>query len=276
LQPLCNGYNRIADQQLSDGDPDMRVIGVLDLMSGQVVRGVGGRRHDYRPVLSQLTASSRPLDVACAFREHFGLTELYLADLDALAGAAPAWETYAELRALGFCLWVDAGVRDAAGAQGLARAGVERVVVGLETVAGPAALAEAVRDLAERVVFSLDLRGGVPLGNVSCWGGGAAGEIARQALRLAVRRVLILDLARVGTGTGPGARELCRQLALEHPQVEVSAGGGVRGRADLERLREDGVQVVLVASAFHDGRLARQDLANLETSAVPHRWRGGE
>jgi phosphoribosylformimino-5-aminoimidazole carboxamide ribotide isomerase len=241
----------------------MRVIGVLDLMSGQVVRGVAGRRQDYRPVQGPLTASSRPWDVACALREHFGLTELYLADLDALAGAPPAWQTYTELQAAGFRLWVDAGVRQGAEARPLARAGIDTVVVGLETLAGPAALAEAAGELGGRVVFSLDLRDGVPLGDVSSWEGSAAGAIAGQAIRLGVGRVLVLDRARVGTASGPGGGELSRQLASEYPQVEVSAGGGVRGRADLERLRRDGVRAVLVASALHDGRLSRQDLADL-------------
>src|SRR6266542_6361151 len=89
----------------------MRVLPVLDLKAGVVVRGVGGRRHEYRPVVSRLTTSSDPLAVARAFRQHFGLSELYLADLDALAGVAPALPTYAILRADGFRLWVDAGVR---------------------------------------------------------------------------------------------------------------------------------------------------------------------
>src|SRR5207249_1473260 len=146
------------------GEAAMRIVPVLDLKGGQVVRGVGGRREDYRPVASRLTASSRSLDVARAFAEGYGLTELYLADLDALAGAPPAWDVYSALRAAGFRLWVDAGVRSPSDARAVAGAGVERVVVGLETVEGPGALAGAVRDLGGRVVFSLDLRGGVPVG----------------------------------------------------------------------------------------------------------------
>src|SRR5881398_3704297 len=105
----------------------MRTIPVLDLLGGQVVRGIGGRRHEYRPVVSGLTASSAPLDVARAFAERFGLRELYLADLDAIAGAGPGWATYAGLRAAGFALWVDAGVRDLA--QALAVAGAADAVV---------------------------------------------------------------------------------------------------------------------------------------------------
>jgi phosphoribosylformimino-5-aminoimidazole carboxamide ribotide isomerase len=236
----------------------LRVVGVLDLRGGEVVRGVGGRRHEYRPVAGRLTPSSRPLDVGRAFRDHFGLSELYVADLDALAGAEPAWEVYDTLRGDGFRLWVDAGVRDAAGARQLAAREVETVVVGLETVAGPAALAEAADHLGPRLVFSLDLKEGLPLR-----GEGDGWSIAAEAVRLGVRRVLVLDLARVGAGEGPGAAELCAKLAAAHPEVEVSAGGGVRGRQDLQRLRQCGVRAVLVASALHDGALRREDWEGL-------------
>ena len=68
----------------------MRVVAVLDLMGGKVVRGVGGRRSEYRPVVSRLTTSCDPVAVAEAFRQQLGIDELYLADLDAIAGARPA------------------------------------------------------------------------------------------------------------------------------------------------------------------------------------------
>jgi phosphoribosylformimino-5-aminoimidazole carboxamide ribotide isomerase len=64
----------------------MRVVPVLDLKGGHVVHGVGGRREEYRPVVSRLTDSSAPADVATAFRDRFGLSELYVADLDDIAG----------------------------------------------------------------------------------------------------------------------------------------------------------------------------------------------
>jgi phosphoribosylformimino-5-aminoimidazole carboxamide ribotide isomerase len=186
---------------------------------------------------------------------------LYVADLDALAGGEPDCPVYAALRAEGFRLWVDAGLRDAAAARRLAQSGVETVVAGLETVAGPAALAETVSDLGSRLVFSLDLKEGIPLAR-ECWEGDAW-SVAAEAVRWGVRRVLVLDLARVGAAAGPGAPDLCARLAAAFPEVEVSAGGGVRGRADLERLRECGVRAVLVASALHDGTLRPGDLADL-------------
>jgi phosphoribosylformimino-5-aminoimidazole carboxamide ribotide isomerase len=241
----------------------MLVLPVLDLMAGRVVRGIAGRRADYRPVVSRLTPSSEPADVAAAFAKHFGLTELYLADLDAIAGSAPARATYDRLHAGGFRLWVDAGVRGPGRARELAAAGVARVVVGLETVDGPAVLSEVIDALGDRVAFSLDLRDGQPLGNVDAWPARDAEGIAAHAVALGVRRLIVLDLARVGVGKGLGTEGLYARLAREFPSVEVFAGGGIRGVAELRRLRDGGVRGALVASALHDGVLSREDLDGL-------------
>lgn len=241
----------------------MRIIPVLDLMGGLVVRGVGGRRQEYRPIVSRLTISCQPADVARAFRDHFGLTECYLADLGAIAGAPPALATYAAVQAQGIRLWVDAGVREPEQAVSLA-AGVACVVVGLETVAGPAVLRELQRRLGpERLVFSLDLKNGQPLGTLDAWPSSEPLAVASEAVACGVRRLIVLDLARVGVGDGTGTEDLCRQLSRMFPEVAITAGGGVRGPDDLRRLRDAGVKAVLVASALHDGRIQPADLRDL-------------
>jgi phosphoribosylformimino-5-aminoimidazole carboxamide ribotide isomerase len=239
----------------------MRIIAVMDLMAGQVVRGVGGRRNEYSPVVSQLTSSCDPLDVALAFRASFGVTELYLADLDAIAGAPAALPLYAALRSRGFSLWVDAGLRDAEQAAALVEAGVEGIVFGLETLAGPAELTAACQFYGDHVVFSLDLMAGMPLGDRQAWRESDAWAIAQQAIAGGVRRIILLDLARVGSGVGTGTEELCARLAVAYPDLEIIAGGGVRRIDDLRRLKACGVSGVLVASALHDGTLTRESLA---------------
>src|SRR5205085_9347687 len=60
------------------------LLPVIDLMQGEVVHGIAGRREEYRPIVSILAESTKPLAVARAFREEFGFNELYLADLDAI------------------------------------------------------------------------------------------------------------------------------------------------------------------------------------------------
>ena len=240
----------------------MRILPVLDLRGGQVVRGAAGRRREYRPIISRLCASSEPLDVARAFRAHFELSDLYLADLDAIGGGDPALCTYSELINDGFRLWIDAGIGKAERVHQLADAGVERIIVGLET-AGPPVLAEAVGAFGERIVFSLDLKGGAPLGDTPAWGTSDPMKIAEKAVALGVQRLIVLDLMKVGVADGTGTEDLCARLATAHPDVEVIAGGGVRGPGDLHRLRNCGVGTALVASALHDGKLKRTDWEGL-------------
>jgi phosphoribosylformimino-5-aminoimidazole carboxamide ribotide isomerase len=241
----------------------MQIIPVLDLKGGRVVRGVGGRREEYQPMRSALIASSDPRQVAAAFRDRFGLNELYLADLDAIAGGRHALMVYQAIRELSCGLWVDAGLRRAEDAEGLAQAGVDGIVVGLETIRDPAELSALCRAHDKRVIFSLDLKGGVPLGDLGGWTSRDPWSIAGQAVGLGVRRLVVLDLARVGEGSGPGTEELCARLVAAFPDVKVFAGGGVRGLDDLLRLQRLGLHGVLVASALHDGSLRPEALQAL-------------
>ncbi|HLW64866.1 MAG TPA: HisA/HisF-related TIM barrel protein [Gemmataceae bacterium] len=237
------------------------ILPVIDLLHGEVVRGVGGRRSEYRPVRSCLTNSSRPLDVAEAFRETFGFTELYLADLDAILGAEPAFEQYATLRNRGFRLWLDAGVQQLADANRLAEAGIETIVLGLETLREPWEFCRILREHGpERVVFSLDMKDGKPLAGNGKWMATDALELAKWIIHVGGRRLLLLDLASVGGDAGPGSESLCEALAASHPDVEISTGGGIRGIDDVKRLQKFGVANVLVASALHDGRITAAKL----------------
>src|SRR5579871_475545 len=204
----------------------MRVLPVLDLMRGDIVRGVGGRRQEYRRIQSQLTLSSNPTEVATALRTHFGFGELYLADLDAILGGPPAWSIYRTLHQHGFRLWVDGGIRNVSQVRPFAESGIESIVVGLETVTGPVELGEIVKQFGDRIVFSLDLLGGMPLGDRNAWQRQEAREIAALAVQMGVCRLLLIDLADVGRKDGPGSLDLLGRLSVDFPQLEISAGGG--------------------------------------------------
>lgn len=238
----------------------MPILPVLDLMQGQIVRGIAGRRAEYRPIVSQLAESADPLAVAQAFRSHFGFDEFYLADLDAIQHGQPAFDVYQKLHRSDFRLWIDAGIR-AASDKTLATLidlGVAGVIVGLESVEGPEELQRIVqRAGAERVVFSLDLKASRPLGRTELWHTDDPWTIAERAIALGVRRLIVLDLSRVGVGAGVGTEELCARLKRRYPAVQLTAGGGVRGIDDVRRLAAD---YILVASALHDGRIAPADI----------------
>src|SRR5260370_21325024 len=115
----------------------MRILPALDVLKGQVVHGVGGRRENYRPIKSTLSDSTHPVVVADALNRCFGFTDFYVADLDAISGAQPAFALFEELRSQGCRLWVDAGVVEMGRASALAAGGVSRVIVGVVTVGTP-------------------------------------------------------------------------------------------------------------------------------------------
>lgn len=256
----------------------MRIIPVVDLLQGEVVRGIGGRRSEYRPIRSRLVNSSDPLHVARAFREQFGFCELYVADLDALAGRTPNWHVLHGLAECGLRLLVDVGLRDVESGRALLTAGVDRVIAALETSAGPADLRVLLQQLgAQRVTFSLDLQSGRPMTSAHGWqeaAGGtipgespsaplstAGGRLARQALECGVRSLIVLDLSGVGEARGVPTLALCAALRAHAPGVEIITGGGIRGAADLEQLARAGADAALVASALHDGALSPAECA---------------
>lgn len=229
------------------------VVPVLDLMGGQVVRGMQGNRQAYRPIVSQLCAGSDPATVAAALLRHTGSTVLYVADLDAITGGvlqagvlAQVMDAHPALE-----LWLDGGFAGPEAVQALqaqwqaapGRLARLRPVYGSESLASPQAL-QAACSAPGRPLLSLDRRGSQVLDPAGAW----------QAPALWPADVIVMTLERVGAGTGPDLDTL-RAVQARRPDVRLIGAGGVRGPADLQAAAAAGAHAWLVASALHDGRL---------------------
>jgi len=239
----------------------MRVIPVIDILHSQVVRGVAGQRDQYRPIESRITDSAEPLAVANAFRNTFGLSTLYVADLDAILKAEPNVEVYEQLKGDGFELLIDAGLRNVFDAEAMLMAGAAKVIVGLETWPLLASLEMMLHKLgSERVIFSLDLKSGRPIRKFDDMISDDPVEIGCAAIESGIRELIVLDLAAVGVASGPATLELCQSLRDFAPKLKLITGGGVRSSDDLSTLRSAAIDGVLVASALHDGSISPDDL----------------
>ena len=248
----------------------MLAIPVLDVLNGVIVRGVGGRRNEYRPVESVLTPSARPLDVARAFRDRLSLTTLYLADLDGILRQRPNADVYRQLVDDGFELWIDAGVRCLGDTTRLLDAGAAKVIVGLETIPEAQFLATLVAEFGpSRITFSLDLQAGVPKLSHSHWPDTSPLGIAQNVIQLGVTQLIVLDLASVGEQRGPSTIALCESIRQFAPRVELITGGGVRNANDLPPLQAAGVNGVLLATALHTGVIGSAELSALANEAHP-------
>ena len=240
----------------------MRVIPVIDLKNGAVVHAVRGQRERYRPLRSGLAGSVEPAEVARAFREQLGLDELYVADLDAIAGGPLHRDALAAL-ALEARVIVDAGVTGAAAVRRLLELGAARVVIGTETLGDPAAVGRLRAELPDApLVLSIDLRGERVVSRDPGLGRLGAAEALALFIESGVDEVIVLDLARVGSGAGPDVA-LVRELCSRFPELDLLAGGGVRDLADLRALAEAGAAGALVATALHGGAIGSEELRAL-------------
>lgn len=222
----------------------MRIIPVLDLKGGQVVRAERGLRDLYRPIETPLSASPDVVSVAAGLRTLHPFRTFYVADLDAIAGGKPNDAALAALRAMDRPpeLWVDAGYGDAGALAAALDRPWLRPVLGSESQAGDA----LVRRFAghPRMILSLDF-------TAAGFQGPAA---VLDSAALWPQTVIVMTLARVGAGAGPDFERLGSIKARAGNRAVVAAGG-VRGEADLRALASLGIAGALVATCLHAGTL---------------------
>lgn len=231
----------------------MRIVPVLDLRGGIVVHARGGARAGYAPLSSPLVEGCEPVAVARALCEVCGDARLYVADLDALAGAPADEATLRELASVAQP-WVDAGATTPGRAAALLRAGAARNVLGTESIEPEVLTGRVCGATGPPLALSVDLRDGRLISPDPALAGSDPAAAVPLALALGVREVLVIDLALVGNGSGPPLRAVA-ELAAALPGIAVYAGGGVRDNADLRALESVGAAGALVATALHDGRL---------------------
>jgi phosphoribosylformimino-5-aminoimidazole carboxamide ribotide isomerase len=236
----------------------IRLIGVIDLLHGQAVHARGGRRAEYLPVetAAGVDIAGDPIRLARLYIDRWSLEDIYVADLDAIGSATPQEAILASIAQLGASVWVDAGISSIEQARHAAASGASQVIVGLETLHSFEqlhAICSAVGG--DRVAFSLDVRDGVPvIAPGAVISEERPNELAASAVQAGVGAVIVLDLARVGTGAGLDAM-LIGKVRQAAPGVMLLAGGGVRGPDDLTRLADMGCDGALVATALHSGAL---------------------
>ncbi len=227
----------------------MQAIPVIDLMQGQVVRARMGDRASYRALESPLSPTSDAVDVVRGLLEVFPFRTLYVADLDAIQSAGDNVAVLRRIRAEfpALQMWIDNGAADPGAVEALVGANLGTPVVGSESQRGGDLIAQH-RD-STRVVLSLDFRGDAFQGPQDI--------LANPALW--PRRVIVMTLARVGSGAGPdlGRLDSIRSIASGR---EIYAAGGVRDADDLRALTKTGVSGALIATALHERRIVRSDL----------------
>ncbi len=202
----------------------------IDILDGHAVRLVQGdfdQRTEY---------AADPLDAARGWAAA-GATRLHVVDLDGARAGSPVNLHHVERIAAetGLPIQLGGGLRSAAAISDALAAGAQRIVLGTAAFTDQALLAAALAAHGERIVVSVDVRGG----NVSTAGWTRTGsldavEAVRGLVERGVRNLIYTDVDRDGMLGGLDLDAVAR--VGDAAEGELIYSGGVGSLADLEAL----------------------------------------
>jgi phosphoribosylformimino-5-aminoimidazole carboxamide ribotide isomerase len=224
----------------------------IDIRGGQAVRLLQG---DYE---RETIYDADPVDAAARWAGE-GAEFLHVVDLDgAKAGVPQNLEAVRRIAAAVPCpIQVGGGLRDAAAVAAVLEAGAERVVIGTAALRDPKLLDAVVAEHGERVVVSVDARGGKV--SLSGWTETTDRDVADAVAELGQRgvvRFLCTEIDVDGTMEGPATAELNRIATTTDAQIIAS--GGVGTLAHLQGLAENAapnIEGAIVGKALYERKL---------------------
>ena len=228
----------------------------IDIRGGHAVRLVEG---DYA---RETEFDADPVDAALRFAGA-GVHVLHVVDLDGAKQGEPVnLETVRRIAdAVPFPIQVGGGLRNAECVSNVLRAGAEHVVIGTAAMRDPGFLDAMLRAHGDRVIVSVDARGGrVSLAGWTETSDVAVTDAVADLTARGVERFLFTPIEVDGTLAGPGLEQLAAVAAATPRSILYS--GGVGTLADLERLRDEAapnVDGVIVGRALYEGRFSVSD-----------------
>lgn len=202
----------------------------IDIRGGQAVRLLQG---DYE---RETTYDADPVDAAKRWAGE-GAEYLHVVDLDgAKAGSPQNLDAVRRIAAAVECPFqVGGGLRDMKSVAATLDAGATRVVIGTAALRDPEFLDAVVAEYGERVMVSVDARGGKV--SLSGWTEATEKDVEETVKELGERgvaRFLCTEIDVDGTMEGPAVSELSR--IATSTSAAVIASGGVGDLGDLKSL----------------------------------------
>ena len=231
----------------------MNIIPVLDLKAGQVVHAKHGDRQNYLPIQSALSHSSEPFTIVKALQSLYPFKYLYIADLDAIQGngnhAAQIKNIQKDFPDLE--IWLDAGFKTSEAIEAWQN-GKVRIVLGSESLVSIDSYKAMLKACRTAPILSLDFKFGHFLGP----------QPLINDPQLWPNEVIVMTLDQVGSQSGPDLAQL-KVIKNLWSVAAIYAAGGIRSVDDLNTLKAQNYTGALIASALHNGKIGKAELANL-------------
>ena len=232
----------------------MKIFPAIDLRGGRVVRLIQG---DYG---RETVYADDPAAVAEGFLKS-GAKYLHVVDLDGAREGAQAnvcaLRRLAEIK--GLYTEVGGGIRDERAVERCLSLGVGRVILGTVAVTDYAFVKNMLARYGDRIAVGVDARAGyVAIDGWRTVTDVRALDLCEKLESDGLSAVIVTDIARDGELSGvnlSGYRRLCERLSMG-----VIASGGVSSAADIEALRDLGVDGAIIGKALYAGAMTLPDV----------------
>lgn len=227
----------------------MIILPAIDIIDRKPVRLYQG---DYAQ--KEIVGSS-VMELAKNF-EQSGAEYIHLVDLDgAKEGKRVNHEIILETaHALDVPVEVGGGIRTMAQIESYLENGIDRVILGTSAMEDPQLLQDALRRYGERIAVGIDCRDGLVYGR----GWLVASELhyitfAKQLEEMGVQTVIVTDISKDGTLSGPNTDMLAALKELSG--MRIIASGGIRSIEDIAALKQLGLYGAITGKAMYHGTL---------------------
>jgi phosphoribosylformimino-5-aminoimidazole carboxamide ribotide isomerase len=234
----------------------MKIIPAIDIMNGKCVRLTKG---DYA---QQKIYNENPVEVAKQFADA-GLKRLHLVDLDgAKAGKMLNLDVLEKIAAaVNMTIDFGGGVKQITDVESILNAGASMVTIGSLAVRQPEVLEEWLMEFGSEHFFigadvlhqKIKISGWLEDGSINIF------DFAGKLISLGVTNIFCTDIEKDGMMQGPST-DLYKNIISQHPEINLTASGGVSNINDIIQLKEIGCSGVIIGKAIYENLVTLDQL----------------
>jgi phosphoribosylformimino-5-aminoimidazole carboxamide ribotide isomerase len=238
----------------------MLVIPAIDILDGKVVRLVKG---DFATAKSY---SEHPVDQAKIYDES-GFEWIHIVDLAGTKNGKITTQKFVEdvIRNTKLKVEFGGGIRSAEDISNLFSIGVEKVIIGSLPVLNKPEFEKVVKTFPlDKLIIAADTSKGEVV--VKGWSENSYLEISvyiTQCKGFGLNNFLITDIDKDGILEGPNLR-LYHGLKEIFPDLFLIASGGIRGKKDLDNLKEINCDTAIIGRAIYENKIDLTELSKFD------------
>jgi phosphoribosylformimino-5-aminoimidazole carboxamide ribotide isomerase len=239
----------------------MTIIPAIDIINGKCVRLTRG---DYT---QQKVYNENPVEVARQFKDA-GIKRLHIVDLDgAKAGKIINLKVLEEIAAAtDLIIDFGGGVKNLTDVANIFDAGAAMVTVGSLAVKHPEILEEWLMEFSEDKIFvgadvldeKIKINGWMQDSGINVF------DFIGKMISLGTTNIFCTDISKDGVLQGPSI-ELYKKIMTAHPEIRLTASGGVSNINDIIALNAIGCSGVIIGKALYEGLITIEKLITYNT-----------